>query len=426
MKAKLKDWFPKNSLAQKVVMLAGGTAFGQAVGVLAMPILSRLYSPEDFAVLSLFTSFAMVALTIVTLRYELAIPAPKDNHEATYLLLASILAASILSPLASIVLGLMISTNIFGLAVLPSWTPLLMGVYLWFGAAFFALRYWLIRMGSFSLLGQVTAIRGVMRALVQSMLGVFSLGAFGMLVGELVGQAAGIRQMLRHSASSIFELRRAKMGEIVEASRRSIQFPLYGIPSAFLDTTAQVMPLFLFTLLYGPTVAGFFALVQRAFALPLTLLGQSIADAFHNSLTLQYQRGLQGIKELFFQTAKNLLLIGLALGLGIVLLGWWVFPIVFGERWRPAGEMAMFMAPWFVAQLVVSPLSRLVFVLGGQQAKLIYDIVALLAILLAFLIARAFSISHWDFLKILTGFNVLAYSLYYVLLMRIVRRATSR
>jgi hypothetical protein len=54
--------------------------------------------------------------------------------------------------------------------------------------------------------------------------------------------------------------------------------------------------------------------------------------------------------------------------------------VVFSE-WRTkrvagrlSGTIAAIVAPWFLISFIVSPLSRLVYVLHGRRLKLIYDI----------------------------------------------------
>lgn len=427
MRARLATWLQANPLLRKALILSGGTGLAQLVGVAAMPVLSRLYAPEDFAATQLFLAFTSVALPLLTLRYELAVPTPKKTQEGAYLLLAGLLAAFFLAPLAAWVLLEMVRRDRLGLAVLPLWTPWAMLAYLWLGALFFSLRYWLIRQGEFGLLGRVIVDRGVARALVQVALGWWPAGVLGMLLGEMAGQLAGVRQMLRLSLSQLKEhLSPVSPNELVRQVRIYKQFPLYGLPSALLDNLALALPLFLVSTLYGPLMAGYFALVQRAFAVPLTLLGQSIADSFHSALSELYRSRPDRIGSLFAKTVRTLALMALLLGGALALFSLWGFPLVFGQRWRPAGEIALWMIPWLVAQMIVSPVSRLVLVLDGQQLKLIYDFTVAAATVLAYALAARWGLASVDFLKLLVGFNVLAYALYYVLLVRLVRTRVPR
>ena len=68
------------SFARNVAVLAGGTALGQGLAVLASPLLTRLYTPSGFGVLAAYTSIFSILLVVVALRYELAIPLPEDDE----------------------------------------------------------------------------------------------------------------------------------------------------------------------------------------------------------------------------------------------------------------------------------------------------------------------------------------------------------
>jgi hypothetical protein len=65
-----------------VAVLAGGTALGQAINVLASPILTRLYRPEEVGLLGLYTAFIGIASVGAALRYETAIVSARSAREA--------------------------------------------------------------------------------------------------------------------------------------------------------------------------------------------------------------------------------------------------------------------------------------------------------------------------------------------------------
>ena len=59
----------KTSFGSDVLTLVSGTTFAQILTILATPILTRLYGPEDFGLLALFLSITGILGTIVCLRY---------------------------------------------------------------------------------------------------------------------------------------------------------------------------------------------------------------------------------------------------------------------------------------------------------------------------------------------------------------------
>ena len=62
--------------------LVGATFISQVVLILSSLIITRLYTPEDFGILAIFT--ALVAQTIVcaSFRYEWAIPLPESGRHS--------------------------------------------------------------------------------------------------------------------------------------------------------------------------------------------------------------------------------------------------------------------------------------------------------------------------------------------------------
>ena len=76
----------KTSFAGDVLKLVSGTTLAQAIGILITPILTRLYAPEAFGTLALFTSITSILSVIACMRYELAIMLPESDEEAANLL----------------------------------------------------------------------------------------------------------------------------------------------------------------------------------------------------------------------------------------------------------------------------------------------------------------------------------------------------
>ncbi len=93
--------FRKNDgYARDVATMAVGTIASQGMTLLAMPILSRLYFPEDFGALAVFMAVSGIAATALTLRYETAILLPKKEEEAGALFKISICSALALGAFA--------------------------------------------------------------------------------------------------------------------------------------------------------------------------------------------------------------------------------------------------------------------------------------------------------------------------------------
>lgn len=79
--------FGRGSAARDIATLTTGTAIAQFIGVISMPLLSRLYAPSDFGLLAVFVAASSIAATLITLRYETSILVLKEDSEAATLVL---------------------------------------------------------------------------------------------------------------------------------------------------------------------------------------------------------------------------------------------------------------------------------------------------------------------------------------------------
>ena len=73
---------PKSEFSKNVLTLMTGTTIAQAIPIAISPILTRIYTPEDFGVLALFVAITSIFGSIANGRYELAIMLPKKDENA--------------------------------------------------------------------------------------------------------------------------------------------------------------------------------------------------------------------------------------------------------------------------------------------------------------------------------------------------------
>lgn len=77
---------PRNSLIRSVGVLVGGSVIAHGITVLAVPVLSLLYSPADCNALAVFTNFLTTILVAACLRLAVAVTIPHRDTDAANLL----------------------------------------------------------------------------------------------------------------------------------------------------------------------------------------------------------------------------------------------------------------------------------------------------------------------------------------------------
>lgn len=424
---RLKTLLPKGKFVRSAIMLAGGTAFGQGLVVLTLPLVSRLYTPEEMGKYGLYTAFVGTATIAASLLYEAAIVAAQNDDEAAHLTLLALAIATFSVPTATLGLYVLIRFNLLGFGLLPIRTVFLTFIALLLSTAFRALRYWLIRNNHFAVISKVTMLQGGVQSLSQVGLGLLQFDWLGLLLSDILGRGFGLGRMLNQSwqdlARWVWPVSLSRLGKV--AAQYS-KFPRYSLPSSLIDVLSMSLTVPLLTQLYGSVAGGYFVLAQRALALPVGLVSASTADAFHSQVAAYAHHDPSKVMGFFLKTARTLALIGLFPAVGLVFLAPQLFSWVFGEAWVESGWLAVVMAPWFLAGLVVSPLSRIVFVLGGQEWKLLYDFFSLTALLLALYGGSKFGFSLKESVTLLSGLGVLTYGLYFLVLLRIIHRVSMR
>ena len=181
-------------------------------------------------------------------------------------------------------------------------------------------------------------------------------------------------------------------------------------PSAWIDAFALAIPLPLVASLYGVETAGLFGLALMIVSVPNSQIGSAVADVFQVELARSVLTGEQeSAHRLFLNLLKRLLVWGFLILIFVCLILPPVIPIVFGEKWRGAGEIVLCLAPWFYSALIVSPLSRSLSVLQVQQWKLVYDVSAVTLLLGSYYLAEINNLRFIEFCMLISAANVIGY-----------------
>ncbi len=355
--------------------LVGGTAGAQLIGIAAAPILTRLYSPEDFGVLAVFAGLLAIVLVVSSLRYELAIPLPEDDREAAHVVALSLLLVVATAGLSAVVVGLFSSPIARAVG-----SPSLAG-YLWLlpiavllGGAYSVFSYWSVRTKNFTGLA-ATKVRQALAA-VAIQLAAFKFGSAGLITGQVAGHSVGTASLALPALAKL-QLRNIKLPEIRSAATRYRKFPILSTWEGLANSAGVQLPPIMFAALFSPAAAGLYSLAHRVLSLPTALMGQAVGQVFFAQASDSYRRGQLG--DLVARLHAKLAHIGLPPALLLMLVGPDLFAMVFGDNWQVSGEFGRWMVPWLYLVFVSSPLSTLFAVVERQDQGLAFQLVLLLS-----------------------------------------------
>lgn len=366
MRKGLLRLLPRGRFTRRLAWLSGGTLFGQLILLITMPLLTRLFTPEDFGLFGVLSALNGIFGLIMAGRYEFAIPlAAKDDEAAALVVLAGLF--TLFLTLLSLLLVWALGDALAQLTGLPALVPLLWLVppILLATGLGHPLEYWSIRRETLRLNGLSRVVQFGGQAASQAVLGVAGAGPFGLTLGYGLGYLGRLIFFLvtlpATDRATFAATRPSQIFQLAWAFRR---YPTYSAGSSLLKSTTQFLPTILFAILYGPAVAGVFAVAQQILRVPVRFLSNSASQVF---LAEAAQRPAAEVKRLFVRTVPRFLLLGLVGMTPILLAGPALFALVLGEPWRLAGAFAQALVAAQLARFITIPVSQVFNVFGRQD-----------------------------------------------------------
>lgn len=378
-------FLPKTTYSRGVAVLVGGTAGAQLLSGAAAPILTRLYSPEDFGLLAIFVAMFTILAAISAARYEFAITLPEKDEDAVNVVHLALSCVTLTSLITLVCL-----LN-FSEIVLSALNALELAPYLWlvpiavfFLGSYEVLSKWALRQKQFGVIAKTKFWQSLGTVLIQ--LSAFKLGAGGLMGGQAIGQAVG-GFSLSISAFLDSRLRNFSLRGVVSQMIRYRSFPLFSTWAALLNVASLQMAAVLFASIYGAATVGMYALTLRILSLPIGLVGNAVSSVFLSSA--RAARGDGSLPTLVEKTYKKISALSAIPVVALIFFGEELFLVVFSEKWSKAGVYAQWISLWIYAQLQWSPISMLAFVYEMQPQALISQAINFSVRLAAILVAAS-------------------------------------
>jgi O-antigen/teichoic acid export membrane protein len=329
-------------LRATLTLLAGG-ALAQALPLLLGPLLTRLYTPQEFGLYHLFAAVAANVAVVACARYEFALPLAADDDEAAALrtlCLRLLVAVTALSTLAALAWAWVIA------AAWPLWLPASVAA---LGLVSLA-TLWATRAQHFHALAASRVVQHGGGSLLQAVGGLLHAGIGGLIAAPIVA-AASAAAVLR------LPLRGDAAPRVTDVARRHREFPLLNTPHAFAGALQDTLAVALIAAAQGAAAAGFWGLTLRYLKAPATLVGSAVSQALYPKLAHGGAGATRDARAAVVRVMGVLALIASPLVLVLWALGPWAFAWAFGDAWREAGELARALALYIGVHFVAAPLA---------------------------------------------------------------------
>lgn len=401
------------NIIKGMITLAKGAILARILGFISIPILTRLYSPEDYGVLALYTSLVAIVAPTLTLRYVQAIPIPKTDIMALNLFVMCIKLIFFNSLIITIVF-IFFSVNIlrwFDLEALDSWWPLIILGSM--GTALYELfSLWATRKKQYKVIAKTQVLQSLLGNLTKIVLGLVAFKTIGLIFGQVIAQSCGISNFIKQSSLS-FNERKHKInfakGKFITKYYKD--FPIYRLPSHILMVVSLQAPVLMMAALFNKEVTGQLSLTILALSLPTSMIASAISKAYYAEIASLGKNNIDKIKNITFSIQKKLFSIGIPLTIIIIVTSKFLFIHIFGNEWGMAGEFASLLAPFILFQFTSSPLMEVINIVGSQISFLIIHSIRIIGLSGLFFFSKMYEVEEITFVLLLSSYLSIFYLL---------------
>lgn len=409
-------------LTKGVFTLMSGTMVAQVIPVVISPILTRIYSPEEFGTLALYLALLLILSVVANLRYEQAIVQPESEADALALVYLCFIVCGILTSIffVFVVLYDFLGWDFLGLGG-DSFILYILPLAFMMNGLLQAGRYWFLRGESYKNISGMVVSQSSGGAVGQVSLGGLSSG---LIIGQFLGQLSSFLFIfVRFFLNRNRDVEVPSLRHMIIVGSKYKNMPIYSAFGAFVSSLSMQLPVLAINKIFDIGVVGFYSLTFKVINLPLFALSTSIFQVLYKKVAVYVVDDPQKIKPLLIKTNFFLILVSIPFVAFFILYGEPIFAFVFGEAWREAGSLAGVLSIIVAIKFCVTPLSSVLEMNVNTSLGVMWQTLYFSALLAMFYLFNGFSLH--ELLTAIAVYEFLIHCLLFFLIMKGVDRLQS-
>lgn len=389
----------KSSYWNDILLQASGNSIAQAIGILGMPVLTRLYSPDIFAIQAVFIQVVVFLTAFISFRYEYFLQLLDDIEQSYSFILFIMCIGFLMTLVLTLIILLLNVTNFFGLYNLTIsgffyWAP----ITAYFVCISIAIQHEAQRQGEFKVTS-IAEVSSKVSYIASGAILVIFLNGLGLILTTIfgaIGRLVTLRQYVILFFTNIKKITINK--ELIKSYKGRSGGMVF---SNTILSFSGLLPMLFISKQYGVTTLGQFSLVMATVFLPSGLIAKAVGNVFYQrSAQLWNTRNHIELKKLWKDTLIKILIFAIPTYSIIYLISPWAYPFIFGNIWLQAGEIAQVMSLAAFFSFLAGPLDRISLVLGIGYYLPLMHIIRLIMICSAIISVFILDIKAVDFILI--------------------------
>ena len=370
----LRKLKPKSEFSKNSISLMTGSAISQSIPAALSPILTRIYTPEEYGLLAVFMSVSALFATLATARYDVAIIIPKSDKEAANIIILSFIMTFLVSFITLLIVHFFNEdiVSFLGKPEISNWlyfiplTVILSGIHQ-------SLSMWSTRKKRFKRISNNMIIGTTTGSSMNLSFGLAHFGVIGLIFSTIISQGVTILHLTYKSFKNDKELLKyTNKSKILKVMKKYKKMPLFLLPNTLIDnlriTSLNILVIQFFT----TAILGQLSLAFKVIRVPMTIIYSALIQVFMQKLAVSPKEDYYRLLSKFLWKTT---LIGVPLYSFMYYISPDAFAFVFGENWRFAGEIGSIISLWMFFHIMTNPAGHFLLFVNKQQVLLIFSII---------------------------------------------------
>ena len=391
------------NIRNRALKLGAGTVIAQLISILSVPVITRMYGPQEYGHLTLFLSTASILIPLATLRIESRLVVTENSEIAGTMLREAIKIVFIfcvfVNTLTFIYFFIASSSNLLECLILSILFSLVLCAQT-LGILFVQVA---LRVKLDKNISQSGVIQNFSTAITQILFGFWNPMGNLLICGYIGGRFLGNISLLTE-VKKLYLLGKTQKQNLVRLYQKQLRSNKSLITASFIDTSIVGLPTILVGTKFGVGYAGYVGLSQTLLTVPITLVAGAFGSVIISELTNRQTMSNSLVRDnhtILTYVGKNLIAVALIFALITGLVGPKIFLIALGSSWETASTLMSVLAIPFAITLVWQPLMNVYL---AQQLYAKYLTISITRIASALTISGLFMLFNFNWIAVVAGF----------------------
>jgi lipopolysaccharide exporter len=391
------------NIRNRALKLGAGTVIAQLISILSVPVITRMYGPQEYGHLTLFLSTASILIPLATLRIESRLVVTENSEIAGTMLREAIKIVFIfcvfVNTLTFIYFFIASSSNLLQCLI----SSILFTLVLLAQALGILFVQVALRVKFDVKISQSSVIQNFSTVTAQMLFGLWNPVGNLLISGFITGRFLGYASLLVE-VKTLYRYGKKQKQNLAKLYQKQLALNKSLISASFIDTSILGLPTILIGAKFGVEYAGYTGLTQTLMMVPITLIAGAFGSVIISELGNRSATSdslVQQNRAVLIYIAKKLVIAALFFALITGLAGPRIFLIALGSSWESTSSLIGILALPFAVTLVWQPLMNV------YLAQRLYDKylrISITRIVIAFTIAGLFMMLNFSWITVVAGF----------------------